>query len=268
MGSAIAEQLKEEFSVYAFDKEPGKTENLLGINATGSIADLLKQVDIVILAVKPQDFAILLEEIRNYTGDKLVISIAAGITTSYIEKRLNAARVIRAMPNLPAKVGKGMICLSKGKSATDKDLNIILRLFRKLGEALLLREDMLNAATAISGSGPGYLYDWSEGKGIEEVKKYARDIFIPSLRKIAQSLGFSPKQAKILAEVTAKGSIAYLEKTDLSALEAKKQVVSKGGTTEAALEVLHRGGSLGEAVKAAKERADKLAEKEQRGWNV
>jgi pyrroline-5-carboxylate reductase len=262
MGSAIAQQLKEKFKIFVFDKDKEKTKDLLGIVAADSVKDLLNKVNIVILAVKPQDFDVLLDEIKIYAKGKVVISIAAGISTIFIEKHLGGVRVVRVMPNLPAKIGKGMICLCKGESATDKDLNFSKELFKNLGRTLVLDENLMDAACAISGSGPGYLYDWAEGKNIEEIKKYAQDVFIPALLDSAKSIGFSPEEARVLAESTGEGSIEFLEKTNISAQEAKKLVASKSGTTEAGLEIIHKGGSLKEAVIAAIKRAKELSKKE------
>lgn len=262
MGSAIAERIKSKFKVFIFDKDKAKTSNVSGVEVAQDCIDLLTTVNTIVLAVKPQYFDTLLNEIKDYVKDKLIISIAAGITTACIEGRLNRVRVVRVMPNLPAKVGKGMICICKGESATREDLNFTWQLFRNLGEFLVLNENMMDAATAISGSGPGYLYDWGEGRNIEEIKKYTKDVFIPSLTLAASAIGFTLEQAKLLARATGEGSIIFLSNSGLLPQEIKKQVASKGGTTEAGLEVLHRGGSLEEAVKAALKRAKELSRKE------
>lgn len=263
MGSAIAQRIKTKYNIAVFDIDKAKTENVTGEKIAESVIDLVRDVEIVILAVKPRDFDSVLNEIKDYAKNKLIISIAAGVNTNYIEKYLDEARVTRVMPNLPAKIGKGMICLCLGSSANKEDLTITEQLFRNLGEVLILNEDMMDEATAISGSGPGYLYDWGKGKNKEEIRKYAQDIFIPFLAIAAQGLGFTEKQANILAKVTASGSIAFLEESGLSPSELKRQVASKGGTTEAGLEVLHKGGSLEEAAKAALSRAKELAREEQ-----
>jgi len=258
MGSAIAEHIKSKYGVLAFDNDTNKTKNLSGIKVATDNIDLLKNSDTVILAVKPQDFEVVLNEIKDYAKDKLIISIAAGKKTKYIERVLGKARVVRGMPNLPAKVGRGMICLCKGRYAKKNDLDIAKQLFGKLGKVLILKEKMMDASTAISGSGPGYFYYKLEGKSIDEIKNITHT-FASSLTASAQEIGFSYLIARTLAETTTRGSIAYLEETKLSSAEAKKQVVSKGGTTAAGLEVLRRGGSLTEAVKAALKRAEELS---------
>ena len=124
MGSSLAERIKSEYRVYVFDKDNNKTKNLSRIETTRDISGLVKCSDVVILAVKPQDFAGVLAEIKDWIGTKLVISIAAGITTNHIEKALGrGARVIRVMPNMPAKIAQGISCLSRSGLASKKDLD-------------------------------------------------------------------------------------------------------------------------------------------------
>ena len=265
MGSAIGERLKSDYQVFVFDKDKNKAANLKGMDVVDNTADLIKQADVVILAVKPQDFDELLKEIKDYVKDKLIISIAAGISTKYIGKQLGGARVIRAMPNLPAKIGRGMICLCRGKSATEDDLAFVLQLFKNLGQVLVIRENMMSFVTAVSGSGPGYFYDFIENQDIDyyNIPDNISKGFEASLAEAARALAFDAQQAMILANTTTAGSIALLKETGLSPAELKKQVASKGGTTEAGLNVLHKGGSLAEAVKAAAEKAKELSKEEQ-----
>lgn len=263
MGQAIAERIKRKYNVWVFDNDKDKIKNFSDISVARNNVNLVGKAEVVILAVKPQEIEGVLDEIKNYVNDKLIISIAAGIPTAYIENRLVHARVIRTMPNLPARVGAGMICLCKGKSATKRDLDFSEELFRVLGETLALNdENMINAATAVSGSGPGFFFDAVENKSIEEIRKYATDVFIPSLTDSAEKIGFSREQAIKLAKVTSGGSIAFLEQTKLSPAIAKNLVTSKKGTTEAGLNELHKGGSLEDAVKAALNRARELSKKE------
>lgn len=268
MGSAIAEMVKLKYEVWIFDKDRAKIQNLLRINIAENIIDLVNEVKTVILAVKPQDFNEVLQEIKEAMDiyaknrDNLIISIAAGITTGYIEKCLGNVRVIRVMPNMPARIGMGMTCLCKGKFAIEKDLNSTKDLFDNLGKTLVLKEDMMDAATAVSGSGPGYFYDLIEGKNAVAAKEYLENIFIFSLQKAAEAVGFAAQEAKELAEATGIGSMNILKESHLSPMELKKQVTSKGGTTEAGLEVLHSGGTLTDAVNAALKRAKELSRKE------
>jgi pyrroline-5-carboxylate reductase len=265
MGSSIAWQLKADHQIYVFDKDNTKLNNLSSdIQTASSITDLVNKVNTVILAIKPQDFYAVLNEIKSAIKDKLIISIAAGITTEYIEKTLGVVRVIRAMPNMPAKIGEGTTCLSKGKYASEEDFDFAQDLFLYLGETIRIEERMMNPATAISGSGSAYCYDLLEANNIEvsninAVRQFVKDVFIPLLRQAAQSIGFSKEQAEFLAVITGNSSVGLLLKTKLSTQELKQQIASKGGTTEAALAILHKGGSLEEAVKAALMRAEELS---------
>ena len=263
MGSAIAGRIKSKFKIFVFDKDKNKTNHLSGIKAAQSSADLADLVEVVVLATKPQDFDFVLDEIKSAVTGKLVISIAAGITTAYIEKYLKQARVVRVMPNLPAKFGLGISCIAKGKSALDKDLRLAEEIFKRVGKTLLIGEDLMNAATAVSGSGPGFYFDFIEAKQDKSSRNREGVLkeFILKLSAAAQKLGFSSSQAQILANTTAKASEFMVVHSKALPSELKKQVVSKGGTTEAGLEVLHRGGSLEDAVKAAKRRAEELSRK-------
>jgi len=261
MGSSIAERIKTKFEFWVFDKDKNKTKDSRGINIADNSIDLVNKVQTIILAVKPQDFDIVLNEIKDYAKGKLIVSIAAGINTAYIERLLSNVRVVRVMPNIGTKIGKSVTCLSKGKSASDKDLGLAKEIFKRIGKIQDLSEDKMNAATAISGSGPGYYFDEIESRPQvykNNTYKFQKD-FIVSLKKAAKSLGFTDREAQFLANWTVVYSDLLLKQTKLSPSELKKQVTSKGGTTEAALEVLHKGGTLTEAVKAAVKRARELS---------
>jgi pyrroline-5-carboxylate reductase len=267
MGSCLARQIKaKDIKVFIFDKDKNKIPKLPGIGVARDNIDLVKKSDTLILAIKPQDFENVLGEIKRKIKRKVIISIAAGITTGYIEKHLEEVdqiRVIRAMPNMPARIGKAITCLSKGRFAKDEDLDLAKRLFNMLGETLILGEDRMDQATAISGSGPGYFYDLIESQQIDinneyELEKF-KEGFILLLAAAAISIGFSSSYAMALAKVTANGSLELLKQSKQSPLELKMQIASKGGTTEAALEVLHKGESLENAVKAALNRARELS---------
>ncbi|MFC1592463.1 pyrroline-5-carboxylate reductase family protein [Candidatus Omnitrophota bacterium] len=263
MGSAIGERIKAAYQVWAFDKDRAKTRDVKGINISQNAADPATKADILILAVKPQDFDSLLAEIKKPAVGKLVISIAAGVSTAYIENKLEQVRVIRVMPNLPAKIGQGMICLSKGSIATDDDLSFAKGIFDYMGTTMVIEEEAMNNVTAISGSGPGYFYNLIQGMPKEEIEEYAKNTFIPELSKSAKAIGFDPERAVMLAKVTTAGAIVLLENTKLSPEALCSQVTSQGGTTEAGLAKLnHNIVYLGQAVEAAKKRAEELSRKE------
>jgi pyrroline-5-carboxylate reductase len=261
MGKAIAERIKEKYAVCVFDKDKNKTSALKDITAVNLPGDLVKQSEIIILAVKPQDFEVMLKEIKPFADDKLFITIAAGITSGYINSQLGSkARIVRIMPNMPAQIGRAVSVISKGQNATEGDFNLVWQLafdiFSNLGSVLPVdKEEMINAATAISGSGPAFFcYYIKESKNASS----QRDEFIKVLADAAVNLGFDQREAELLAAGTVDGTIAMLNERNLSCAEVIKMVASKGGTTEAGLEILRAGGSLKEATEKAARRAGEL----------
>ncbi|MDI6605866.1 MAG: pyrroline-5-carboxylate reductase [Candidatus Omnitrophota bacterium] len=264
MGSAVAVGIKDRYNLYVFDKDKEKTKAVSGIKVAAGIADLVKESAVLILAAKPQDFGALLAEIKSYAREKLIISIAAGISTKHIEDYLGEARVIRAMPNIGVKIGKGIICLSRGESATDKDFDFAKEIFACTGKTLSIEEKMMDAATAVSGSGPAYVCEYLEAaaRGLDNAASLNKEDFLHNFQRAAEGLGFSPQEAAFLVNNTFDMTLEILEEVSLSPAQLKNQVASKGGTTEAALAVLHSGGSLEEAVKAALRRAEELSKKE------
>jgi pyrroline-5-carboxylate reductase len=262
MGSSIAGRIGNLYEVIVFDKDNKKTKGIVGIKIALDIKELIRESEIIILAVKPQVYPEVLEEIKkSLSADKLFVSIAAGISTNYIEKVLGSVRVIRAMPNISLKIGAGMTCISKGKFANNQDFDFIEQFFNRMGETIKIEEQMMNQATAVSGSGPGLFYYFLEKEKIKDsnIPDNFKIWFKDSLAKAAREVGFNVQYAMILANGTVMGSCALLSESGLSAPELRKQVTSKGGTTEAGLKILEKGGSLEEAVKAAFKRAEELA---------
>ena len=205
------------------------------------------QSDVIILAVKPQDFEGVLQEIRRYISKRpLIISIAAGITTPYIEKTLkNRVRVVRAMPNLPLQIGEGMTALCAGKYATGADLAAASQIFARVGKVVVVGEKSMNAVTAVSGSGPAYVF-----------------LFAEMLGQAARSLGLKEDLANQLVLQTLKGSVKLLEQAKEPASVLRARVTSKGGTTQAALNVFvkHKLEKIfTDALRAASNRARELS---------
>lgn len=262
MGKAIAERIKDKYAVCVYDKDSNKISGLTGIGIFKSASELVKQSEVVILAVKPQDFDSLLDEIKSFAQGKLFITIAASITTKYVKSRLgDKIRVVRVMPNMPAQIGQGISVLFKDKDASEGDLNLAWELawqtFSYIGSELVVEnEQMMDAATAISGSGPAFFCYHIKDKAQAAGK---RDEFVRVLAEAAETLGFDARQAQVLSERTVDGIIAMLIERNLSCDDIIKMISSKGGTTEAGLEVLHNGGSLVDSVKAAVERAKQLS---------
>ncbi len=266
MGSAIAARFDANgYKIYVFDEDNSKTQARDSIKAVSSISDLSNATGIIILAIKPQDFSPVLGELKfNQDLDKkIIVSIAAGVTTSLIEEILRPLRVkvIRTMPNLFAASGNGVSGICKGRYAIDEELTRVQELFGLLGEAVIVKEDMMDAVTACSGSGPGYLCymieDDEPSKRIEHLKE-----IIPEYEQAAKDIGFSQDEIKFFATGTGNAVVDYL--TEHPGVEAprelREKVTSKGGTTEAAINTLKSKGTLSEALQAAKKRAKELSE--------
>ncbi|MCX5709855.1 MAG: pyrroline-5-carboxylate reductase, partial [Candidatus Omnitrophica bacterium] len=233
MGSAIAEQLKNNYKVMVFEKDSAKTAKASGILVAKDLSALIRDSDTLILAVKPQDFPQVFLEIKDsgHELDKLVISIAAGIPTTYIEEHFGVVRVIRVMPNIPAKINAGMICLTKGKFASEEDLDFAQELFDYLGETLIIKEELMDEVTATSGSGPGFIcrilhlqhIDPNDEVAISNFEKE----FIPSFTASAEEIGIPKEKAEILVSATTAGTIALLRTSHMTPEQLEKQVVSK-----------------------------------------
>jgi pyrroline-5-carboxylate reductase len=266
MGSIIAQKLsqrKDEYAVIVFDKDKVKLNNLNGVKIAENVQELLERVDTVVLAIKPQDFDHLLKEIKKFVNGKLIISIAAGISAGHIERILGNVRVIRVMPNIAARIEESVTCLCGGSFAKGEDIDIAQEIFYFLGTTRVIEEKMMNAATAISGSGPAYVFYFLENSIFEpeNIPEHARHDMMRRLEKAAQDLGFDLETAAFLAANTVNASISLLHKTKMPAQELRAQVTSKGGTTEAAINILSKGGSWEEAAQAALKRADELAKR-------
>jgi len=232
MGMAIASRIKGR--VLLSDKNKRISDNIT----------VARRSNIIILAVKPQDIGEVLKEIKPYVKEKLIISIAAGVTTFSIEKALPGARVIRVMPNMPAMVGKGISAVSRGRFAARRDLKIVFRIFSNLGEAIEVKEKMMDAVTAVSGSGPAYYF-----------------LFTHLLAKAAEVSGLEKTIALKLARATFIGAAEVIKSSKLSTEELVKKVASKGGTTEAALKVFKQEkleAIIKKAVKQAAHRSKNL----------
>jgi pyrroline-5-carboxylate reductase len=262
MGAAIAQRVKPEFDICVFDKDNQKLSRASAVTVASGLSDLLGKSEIIILAIKPQDFVVVLTEIKNSIKDKLIISIAAGVTTTYIEKFLKQARVIRVMPNIAAIVGKGISYICKGEFATDNDWGISIKLFNLIGHTFVIEESLMNAATAIGGSGPGFWGYLIENLPESERAEFESKSFIPQLTNAAVKLGLDQGKARLSAELVVNGSRVMVNLLNITPKELVEKVASKGGTTEAGLEILKNGGTLTEAIDAATKRAKELSKKE------
>ncbi|MCD4781509.1 MAG: pyrroline-5-carboxylate reductase [Candidatus Omnitrophica bacterium] len=250
MGSAIVSGIHQDYQVYITDPDKKKCRNLVREYQVQSLdlQSLLSQSDIIILAVKPQIFDELLTTLQPFITKKhLVVSIAAGITIDYITKRIGThCRVVRTMPNLPAQVQFGVTAICAGSHALKKDLGMVKKIFNCVGTTVVVQEKEMDGITAVSGSGPAYVF-----------------FFIECLMAAARSLGFEQHVAQQLVRQTLKGSLELLESAHEDAATLRQRVTSRGGTTQAALDVLHAGQMAlvyKNAIKAARKRAKELSQ--------
>jgi pyrroline-5-carboxylate reductase len=207
--------------------------------------ELTKAADCIVLAIKPQLFSTVLPEIGPATRDKLVISIAAGITLHAIRTQCRLARLVRIMPNTPCLVGQGMSAIAFDPTVSDSERALVNAVFSAVGEVLEVDEDQINAVTGLSGSGPAFVYEVAD-----------------ALIAGGVAVGLSLDAARHLAAQTLVGAGTMLLKKSESTADLVRQVASPGGTTVAGLEVLSQSPwktALTEAVIAAKRRADELS---------
>ena len=221
-------------------------DSKLGIRAVASNVEAVTLGDVIILALKPQDIGIVLQEIGGLVReDQLVVSIAAGVPLSKLEPPFAAAvPVIRVMPNTPCLVGQGMAALAPGKHATSEHMTRALSIFNATGKAVTVAEKDLDAVTGLSGSGPGYV-----------------GLIVEALIDGGVRAGLARDIATTLAIQTVLGSAQMLAETRLHPAQLKDMVTSPGGTTIAGIHALERGGlraALVDAVVAATERSREL----------
>jgi len=233
MGSAIAHSLLRKKVIPAKNlilSNPS-LEKLIHFKQLATIItavnkNAVERADIIILAVKPQTLTPVLQEIKSAVSkNKLIISIAAGFELKTIKKILGVQQsVVRVMPNLCARVSKSMSCWVKSKEVTNEqsmEVKIILQAIGK--ECLLEEENLLDQVTAISGSGPAYVF-----------------YLVELLEKSALKLGLDKKLANMLATQTVVGSVRLLENSKKSVKILREEVTSKGGTTEAAFKKFNK----------------------------
>ncbi|HWL01067.1 MAG TPA: pyrroline-5-carboxylate reductase [Microbacteriaceae bacterium] len=206
---------------------------------------VLAGAKLVVLGVKPAGIPDLLDEIGPMLDpDAVVVSIAAGVTTTRMEALVPNA-VVRTMPNTPSTVGRGVTGIAAGSRATASVIALVSRLFETVGTVLVLPESQIDALSAISGSGPAYVY-----------------LLVEQLAEAARRLGFSDEDALALAAGTFVGAGALLEASGEDPAELRRRVTSPKGTTERAIAVLAEADLAGlfeRAAEAAIARARELA---------
>ena len=211
-------------------------EKLIALNPAPEPAE------IVVLAVKPQGFGAAAGELKAWVGPKtLVVSIMAGVTIGHIAEALGAPKVARAMPNTPGAIGMGVTGYALSSACGDDEAIATARLLEPLGLVVgPLTENQMDAVTAVSGSGPAYVFLLTE-----------------ALADAGRAVGLDEATALALARETVIGAGALLGEFAESPAELRKQVTSPGGTTAAALDMLIGAGGLPELIRKAVEAAVK-----------
>lgn len=216
-----------------------------GIAATADNAAAVRGADVVVLAVKPAQAAEALASAAGaWTDRQLLVSICAGLPTAALERQA-PARVVRAMPNLPALVRRGVTAICGGARATAADLDLAEKLFSGVGAVARLREGLMDAVTALSGSGPGYVF-----------------AFIEALEATGAAMGIDAAAARKMAIETVRGAAELAAQTGEDPAELRRRVSSKGGTTLAGLAAMEAGGftaAVAAGMQAARARAAEMA---------
>ena len=214
---------KENIFIYDKNIEASqKTKGLLSVNISASYEELLKKCEAVLIATKPFVIDEVLDNIKEFAGGKLIISILAGVSTKKIEEKLVSSRVIRVMPNTPALVGAGMSAVCRGESSNEGDRDYVLNIFSNLGEAIKTDEKYIDIITAISGSGPAYYY-----------------YFIEMMARAGEKLGLDYETSLKLSSQTAVGAGLMVQKSEENVSKLIQNVTTPGGCTEVGNNILN-----------------------------
>lgn len=220
-------------------------ERRTAIRATMDPAEAIADRDVLVISVKPKDVDHLLDQIADLvTPGQVVVSLAAGVPLAVYEKRLEGVAVVRSMPNTPAAVDEGMTAYCGGTQADADALALADMVLSAVGETIRLSEDLLDAVTAVSGTGPAYVFLLAE-----------------ALTEAAIREGLPHHAAEKLVVQTLRGAGALLSVSDKSAFRLRAEVTSPGGTTAAAMHMLEDGGFralLERAVRSAAQRSSEL----------
>lgn len=216
----------------------------LGCAVTERAAEAAGDSEQILLAVKPQMFAEVAASIAPIQGETIVISIMAGLQSAKIRQSLRGGRIVRAMPNTPCQIGAGMTGIALGEGARPGDEAVATRLFDALGATVMIDESLMYAVTAVSASGPAYVFALAE-----------------AMQAAAERLGFDARTARTLVEQTVMGTGRLLAESGQGAAALRAAVTSPAGTTAAALGVMERREfqeTMIEALTAARDRGVEL----------
>lgn len=247
--SFISSRFIKPEDIHVLVRDSTKSSNEFTIPASNFLENVSKKIsdfDIVILAVKPQDFENLANSIKPFLSqNQIIFSVMAGVTITTIENKLSCSKIVRSMPNIPTQIGMGMTVFSASSAVDRKELFIIQNLINTTGKSVYVEDEkLIDAATAISGSGPAYVF-----------------YFMKSMIQAAVQLGFNESEAELLVNQTFMGSVAIQNTNSFSNQEWITKVASKGGTTESALKVFEQNQldeTIIKAIQVANDRALEL----------
>lgn len=213
-------------------------EQRYGVRTTYNYDELFSDADTVVLAMKPKDAAMAIEEIKSYLTDgMLVISVLAGVSIAAIEAAAGASlAVARVMPNTSAAIGKSATALAVNENVTDEQKGRVKELFNTIGLTAIVEESQLDAVTGLSGSGPAYIY-----------------YLVEAMEKSAVEIGLEKHTAKQLIIQTLLGAAEMLTKSDKEPSQLRFEVTSPGGTTEAGISILEKHGVQSAFISCIKE---------------
>ena len=251
VSGVISKGLVDPQSICCSDPYAARCEEMeqrYGVRTTSSNKEAIKDSDLIVLSIKPQ----VLPEVSkallgSFDSDQLLVSILAGVDSKTLKKALGHHAVVRTMPNTPARVGEGMTVWTATEDVTKEQRSMAQTLLAALGqEVFVSREADLDMATALSGTGPAYVF-----------------LFMEALVDAGVHMGFSRRVARQLVLQTVKGSVDFaLQSSDTHLAELRNQVTSPGGTTADALYQMEKGGLrtvLSKSVFAAFQKSRKLS---------
>lgn len=222
-----------------------KLFEVVGCDRDDDVNEKIKKCEIILIAVKPQNFDELAGQISIDLSDKLIISIMAGVSVKKINDRLKSSRIVRVMPNLPLKVGMAFSGWYANENVSKEDKEEVKNILQSFGTEIEVDdEDKIDAITALSGSGPAYYYFLNRTLSIQ-----------------AMEMGFSEEEAKKIVRGTFFGAAKLLKESEDCSGKLIQKISSKGGTTEAALKHMEEKGAdkiIQEAVEKAYKRAKEL----------
>ena len=230
----------------------GEDFGIQSINALDKIAFDFSKNNVVVMAIKPQDFNVVAKGLapklkHASSAGPLVLSIAAGIRLKDMGRWLDHARCVRAMPNTPALIGKGITGLFADEAVDESDRNLAQTICNAVGQSIWVSEEkLMDAVTALSGSGPAYVF-----------------AFLEAMQSASEKLGLDAASARKLAYATLEGASQLAHNSDEHAGVLRERVTSKGGTTAAALEVMQQEGwnqILEKAIDAACQRGKAMGD--------